>query len=129
MGQSLFGTPCVQLTDDDIQNILCQPVQLNGGPQLFMVLAFVEKRAAEMVTQDGANDRDAAWPSGQKPARRQLIDAGIIWRTDPLAKPKTDYRWRDSTRTGLDRNIASALRHRPFRFTWRGTDRVNVGSE
>lgn len=41
---SLFGTPGVQLTDDDIQNMpyASQYMQLNGGPQLFMVLAFSE---------------------------------------------------------------------------------------
>ena len=37
---SLFGTPGVQLTDDDIQNMpyASQYMQLNGGPQLFVVL-------------------------------------------------------------------------------------------
>lgn len=41
---SLFGTPGVQLTDDDIQNMpyASQYMQLNGGPQLFVVLAFAE---------------------------------------------------------------------------------------
>ena len=35
---SLFGTPGVQLTDDDIQNMpyASQYMQLNGGPQLFV---------------------------------------------------------------------------------------------
>lgn len=53
---SLFGTPGVQLTDDDIQNMpyASQYMQLNGGPQLFVVLAFRRERAAEMVTQDQA---------------------------------------------------------------------------
>ena len=39
---SLFGPPGVQLTDDDIQNMpyASQYMQLNGGPQLFVVLAL-----------------------------------------------------------------------------------------
>ncbi len=53
---SLFGTPGVQLTDDDIQNMpyASQYMQLNGGPQLFMVLAFSENGQQKWVTQDGA---------------------------------------------------------------------------
>lgn len=41
---SLFGTPGVQLTDDDIQNMpyASQYMQLNGGPQLFVVLALLK---------------------------------------------------------------------------------------
>ncbi|EOF1455094.1 YjbF family lipoprotein, partial [Salmonella enterica subsp. enterica serovar Kentucky] len=53
---SLFGTPGVQLTDDDIQNMpyASQYMQLNGGPQLFVVLAFSENGQQKWVTQDGA---------------------------------------------------------------------------
>ena len=53
---SLFGTPGVQLTDDDIQNMpyASQYMQLNGGPQLFVVLAFAEDGQQKWVTQDQA---------------------------------------------------------------------------
>ena len=54
---SLFGTPGVQLTDDDIQNMpyASQYMQLNGGPQLFVVLAFAEDGQQKWVTQDGTD--------------------------------------------------------------------------
>ena len=53
---SLFGPPGVQLTDDDIQNMpyASQYMQLNGGPQLFVVLAFAEDGQQKWVTQDQA---------------------------------------------------------------------------
>ena len=53
---SLFGTPGVQLTADDIQNMpyASQYMQLNNGPQLFVVLAFAENGQQKWVTQDQA---------------------------------------------------------------------------
>ncbi|WP_222864762.1 YjbF family lipoprotein, partial [Serratia marcescens] len=48
---SLFGTPGVQLTADDIQNMpyASQYMQLNNGPQLFVVLAFAENGQQKWV--------------------------------------------------------------------------------
>lgn len=53
---SLFGESGVHLTDDDIQNMpyASQYIQLNGGPQLFVVLAFSENGQQKWVTQDQA---------------------------------------------------------------------------
>ena len=53
---SVFGTPGVQMTDDEIQNMpyASQYMQLNGGPQLFVVLAFAEDGQQKWVTQDQA---------------------------------------------------------------------------
>ncbi|MGS9169739.1 YjbF family lipoprotein, partial [Salmonella enterica subsp. enterica serovar Infantis] len=53
---SLFVTPGVQLTDDDIQNMpyAIQYMHLNGGPQLLVVLDVSENGQQKWVTQDGA---------------------------------------------------------------------------
>ncbi len=60
----MFGTPGVHLTDDDIANMpyASQYVQLNGGPQLFVVLAFDGKRPAEMGDAGSGGYCDAALP-------------------------------------------------------------------
>ncbi len=86
---SLFGTPGVQLTDDDIQNMpyASQYMQLNGGPQLFVVLAFSENGQQKWVTQDGAtivtqHGRLVKTLLGGD----NLIDVNNL-ATDPLAKP------------------------------------------
>lgn len=72
---SLFGPPGVQLTDDDIQNMpyASQYMQLNGGPQLFVVLAFAEDGQQKWVTQAGYS-RYPTWPSGEDSARRRQPD-------------------------------------------------------
>ena len=53
---SVFGTPGVQLTDEDIRNMpyASQYMRLNNGPQLFVVLAFAENGQQKWVTQDQA---------------------------------------------------------------------------
>lgn len=86
---SLFGTPGVQLTDDDIQNMpyASQYMQLNGGPQLFVVLAFSENGQQKWVTQDGAtivtqHGRLVKTLLGGD----NLIDVNNL-AADPLAKP------------------------------------------
>ena len=60
---SLFGTPGVQLTDDDIQNMpyASQYMQLNGGPQLFVVLAFAEDLAADPLIKPAQIVDGATW--------------------------------------------------------------------
>lgn len=54
--QSVFGTPGVQLTADDIQNMpyTSQYMRLNNGPQLLVVLAYSENGQQKWVTQDRA---------------------------------------------------------------------------
>lgn len=86
---SLFGTPGVQLTDDDIQNMpyASQYMQLNGGPQLFVVLAFSENGQQKWVTQDGAT---IVTQHGRLVktllSGDNLIDVNNL-AADPLAKP------------------------------------------
>lgn len=129
---SLFGTPGVQLTDDDIQNMpyASQYMQLNGGPQLFVVLAFSENGQQKWVTQDGAtivtqHGRLVKTLLGGD----NLIDVNNL-ATDPLAKPGQIIDGATWTRTlGWIGTSPGALRHRPFRFYMARTDSVSVGSE
>ncbi|TGD09043.1 hypothetical protein C9F10_30130, partial [Salmonella enterica subsp. enterica serovar Poona] len=86
---SLFGTPGVELTDDDIQNMpyASQYMPLNGGPQLFVVLAFSENGQQKWVTQDGAT---IVTQHGRLVktllSGDNLIDVNNL-AADPLAKP------------------------------------------
>ncbi|EHI3791105.1 YjbF family lipoprotein [Salmonella enterica] len=79
---SLFGTPGVQLTDDDIQNMpyASQYMQLNGGPQLFVVLAFSENGQQKWVTQDGATwTRTLGWTEHRQ-VRYATARSVFTWR-------------------------------------------------
>lgn len=53
---SLWGDNGVKLTDDEIQNMpyASQYVSLNGGPRIFVVLAWDEQGQQKWATQDGA---------------------------------------------------------------------------
>lgn len=53
---SMFGESGVQLTDDEVQTMpyASQYMQLNGGPQIFVVLAFSENGQQKWLTQDRA---------------------------------------------------------------------------
>lgn len=112
---SLFGTPGVQLTDDDIQNMpyASQYMQLNGGPQLFVVLAFAEDGQQKWVTQDQAtlvtqHGRLVKTLLGGD----NLIEVNNL-AADPLIKPAQiiDGATLDA-HDGLDRVPAGTLRHR-----------------
>ncbi|AXD30745.1 TPA: YjbF family lipoprotein [Salmonella enterica subsp. houtenae serovar 43:z4,z32:-] len=129
---SLFGTPGVQLTDDDIQNMpyASQYMQLNGGPQLFVVLAFSENGQQKWVTQDGAtivtqHGRLVKTLLGGD----NLIDVNNL-PADPLAKPGQIIDGATWTRA-LGWTEHRQVRYATARsvFTWRGTDSVSVGSE
>ncbi|EAM8729824.1 YjbF family lipoprotein [Salmonella enterica] len=129
---SLFGTPGVQLTDDDIQNMpyASQYMQLNGGPQLFVVLAFSENGQQKWVTQDGAtivtqHGRLVKTLLGGD----NLIDVNNL-AADPLAKPGQIIDGATWTRA-LGWTEHRQVRYATARsvFTWRGTDSVSVGSE
>ncbi|WP_279083747.1 YjbF family lipoprotein [Kluyvera ascorbata] len=54
--QSVSGESGVQLTDDEIQTMpyASQYMQLNGGPQIFVVLAYSEEGQQKWLTQDRA---------------------------------------------------------------------------
>ncbi|EAA6470683.1 YjbF family lipoprotein [Salmonella enterica subsp. enterica serovar Amager] len=129
---SLFGTPGVQLTDDDIQNMpyASQYMQLNGGPQLFVVLAFSENGQQKWVTQDGAT---IVTQHGRLVktllSGDNLIDVNNL-AADPLEKPGQIIDGATWTRT-LGWTEHRQVRYATARsvFTWRGTDSVSVGSE
>lgn len=129
---SLFGTSGVQLTDDDIQNMpyASQYMQLNGGPQLFVALAFSENGQQKWVTQDGAtivtqHGRLVKTLLGGD----NLIDVNNL-AADPLAKPGQIIDGATWTRP-LGWTEHRQVRYATARsvFTWQGTDSVSVGSE
>jgi len=129
---SLFGTPGVHLTDDEIQNMpyASQYVQLNNGPQLFVVLAFAENGQQKWVTQDQAtlvtrHGRLVKTLLGGD----NLLEVNNL-AADPLARPNqiTDgTRW---TRT-MGWTEYNQMRYATARsaFNWQGTDNVIVGGE
>ena len=96
---SLFGTPGVQLTDDDIQNMpyASQYMQLNGGPQLFVVLAFAEDGQQKWVTQD-----QATLVTQHGRLVKTLLGGDNLIEVNNLA----------ADHDGLDRVPAGTLRHR-----------------
>ncbi len=106
-----------------------QYMQLNGGPQLFVVLAFSENGQQKWVTQDGAT---IVTQHGRLVktllSGDNLIDVNNL-AADPLAKPDRLSMVRLDSHHGLDRT--SPVRYATARsvFTWRGTDSVSVGSE
>lgn len=130
--ESLFGTPGVQLTDDDIHNMpyASQYMQLNGGPQLFVVLAFAENGQQKWVTQDQAtlvtqHGRLVKTLLGGD----NLIDVNNL-SADPLAKPAQISDGATWTRT-MGWTEYKQVRYATARsvFTWAGTDTLTLGSE
>lgn len=107
-----------------------QYMQLNGGPQLFVVLAFSENGQQKWVTQDGAT---IVTQHGRLVktllSGDNLIDVNNL-ATDPLAKPGQIIDGATWTRT-LGWTEHRQVRYATARsvFTWRGTDSVSVGSE
>lgn len=129
---SLFGTPGVQLTDDDIQNMpyASQYMQLNGGPQLFVVLAFAEDGQQKWVTQDQAtlvtqHGRLVKTLLGGD----NLIEVNNL-AADPLIKPAQIVDGATWTRT-MGWTEYQQVRYATARsvFKWDGTDTVKVGSD
>lgn len=86
---SLFGTPGVHLTAEDIQNMpyASQYIQLNNGPQIFVALAFSENGQQKWVTQDRAT---LVTQHGRIVKTTltgdNLLDVNNL-ASDPLAKP------------------------------------------
>ncbi len=129
---SLFGTPGVHLTDDDIQNMpyASQYVQLNNGPQLFVVLAFAENGQQKWVTQDQAtlvtqHGRIVKTLLGGD----NLLEMNNL-AADPLAKPNQIVDGASWTRT-MGWTEYQQVRYATARsvFHWQGTDSVVVGGE
>lgn len=128
----VFGTPGVQLTDDDIQNMpyASQYMQLNGGPQLFVVLAFAEDGQQKWVTQDQAtlvtqHGRLVKTLLGGD----NLIEVNNL-AADPLIKPAQIVDGASWTRT-MGWTEYQQVRYATARsvFKWDGTDTVKVGSD
>ena len=126
------GTPGVQLTDDDIQNMpyASQYMRLNGGPQLFVVLAFAEDGQQKWVTQDQAtlvtqHGRLVKTLLGGD----NLIEVNNL-AADPLTKPAQIVDGTTWTRT-MGWTEYQQVRYATARsvFKWDGTDTVKVGSD
>ena len=129
---SVFGTPGVQMTDDEIQNMpyASQYMQLNGGPQLFVVLAFAENGQQKWVTQDRAilvtqHGRIVKTHLGGD----NLIEVNNL-AADPLLKPNQIVDGVTWTRT-MGWTEHQQVRYATARsvFTWDGADTIKVGSD
>lgn len=129
---SMFGTPGVHLTDDELQNMpyASQYMQLNDGPQLFVVLAFDENGQQKWVTQDQAtlvtqHGRLVKTLLGGD----NLIDVNNL-ADDPLNKPNQVVNGATWSRT-MGWTEYKQVRYATARsvFTWVGNDMVKVGSE
>ncbi|MGU3415916.1 YjbF family lipoprotein [Enterobacteriaceae bacterium C34A] len=130
--QSLFGTPGVQLTADDIRDMpyASQYMQLNNGPQLFVVLAFDENGQQKWVTQDRAtlvtqHGRIVKTLLGGD----NLISVSNL-ETDPLVKPNQIIDGASWTRT-MGWTEHQQVRYATARsiFHWDGTDTVTLAGE
>ena len=130
--ESLFGTPGVHLTDDELQNMpyASQYMQLNDGPQLFVVLAFDENGQQKWVTQDQAtivtqHGRIVKTLLGGD----NLLEVNNL-ADDPLIKPNQIADGAGWTRT-MGWTEHKQVRYATARstFRWDGTDSVKVGSD
>ena len=120
------------MTDDEIQNMpyASQYMQLNGGPQLFVVLAFAENGQQKWVTQDRAilvtqHGRIVKTHLGGD----NLIEVNNL-ATDPLIKPNQIVDGATWTRT-MGWTEHQQVRYATARsvFTWDGADTIKVGSD
>ncbi|MGU3523923.1 YjbF family lipoprotein [Enterobacteriaceae bacterium C23F] len=130
--QSLFGTPGVQLTADDIRDMpyASQYMQLNNGPQLFVVLAFDENGQQKWVTQDRAtlvtqHGRIVKTLLGGD----NLISVSNL-ETDPLVKPNQIIDGASWTRT-MGWTEHQQVRYATARsiFHWDGTGTVTLAGD
>lgn len=129
---SMFGTPGVSLTDEEIQDMpyASQYVRLNGGPQLFVVLAFAENGQQKWATQDQSvlvtqHYRIVkTWLRGDN-----LLEVNNL-AADPLANPKQITDGANWTRT-MGWTEHKQVRYATARsvFHWDGTDSIRVGRE
>ncbi|MGL4726658.1 MAG: YjbF family lipoprotein [Scandinavium sp.] len=129
---SLFGTPGVQLTADDIQNMpyASQYMQLNNGPQLFVVLAFSENGQQKWVTQDQATvvTQHARIVKTLLGGDNLLSVSNID--NDPLAKPNhivDGASWARTMGWTEHKQVRYATAH--SRFHWDGTDTLKLAND
>lgn len=129
---SVFGTPGVQLTEDDIQNMpyASQYMQLNNGPQLFVVLAFAENGQQKWVTQDQATIVTQHY----RIVKTHLSGDNLIEVTnlaaDPLAKPNQIFDGTSWTRMmGWTEHKQVRYANARSEFHWNGTDTVKLAGD
>lgn len=129
---SVFGTPGVHLTDDEIADMpyASQYMQLNGGPQLFVVLAFSENGQQKWATQD----QSLIVTQHDRIVKTQLADNNLLevnnLAADPLANPNQITDGANWTRT-MGWTEHNQVRYATARsvFRWNGTDSVTLGSD
>ncbi|MBS1207544.1 MAG: hypothetical protein H6R25_4443 [Proteobacteria bacterium] len=129
---SVFGVPGVQLTDEDILDMpyASQYMQLNNGPQLFVVLAFDENGQQKWVTQDQATIVTQHY----RIVKTQLGGDNLIevnnLASDPLAKPNQIIDGASWTRT-MGWTEHKQVRYATARsvFHWNGTDTVKLAND
>lgn len=129
---SVFGTPGVHLTDADIAEMpyASQYMQLDGGPQLFVVLAFSENGQQKWVTQDQASivtqhGRIVKTLLGKD----NLLEVSNL-NADPLIKPNQIVDGASWTRV-MGWTEHGQVRYATARseFRWAGTDTLTLGSD
>ncbi|MGP3593616.1 YjbF family lipoprotein [Vagococcus sp. WN89Y] len=130
--ESTFGTPGVHLTDDDILNMpyASQYMQLNNGPQLFVVLAFAENGQQKWVTQDQATIVTQHYRIVKTQlGGDNLIDVNNL-ASDPLAKPNQIIDGTSWTRT-MGWTEHKQVRYATARseFHWNGTDTITLAGD
>ncbi|WP_437889517.1 YjbF family lipoprotein [Phytobacter sp. V91] len=129
---SVFGTPGVHLTDDEIADMpyASQYMQFNGGPQVFVVLAFAENGQQKWATQDQA----LVVTEHYRIVKTQLPGDNLLQvnnlAADPLANPTQIVDGAHWTRT-LGWTEHNQVRYATARsvFRWNGTDKVTLGSD
>ena len=129
---SLFGTPGVHMTDDEIASMpyASQYMQLNGGPQLFVVLAFAENGQQKWATQDQA----LVVTQHYRIVKTQLGGDNLLevnnLAADPLANPNQIIDGASWTRT-MGWTEHNQVRYATARsvFRWNGSDTVTLGSD
>lgn len=129
---SMFGTPGVHLTDDELQNMpyASQYIQLNDGPQLFVVLAFDENGQQKWVTQDQAmlvtqNGRLIKTTGLQD----NLLQTGNL-DADPLKSPGQIRDGASWTRLmGWTEHQQVRYATARSQFSWEGRDSLKTGSD
>ncbi|MGK9175644.1 YjbF family lipoprotein [Yokenella regensburgei] len=129
---SVFGTPGVHLTDEDIASMpyASQYMQLNGGPQLFVVLAFDENGQQKWATQD----QSLVVTQHYRIVKTRLGENNLLevnnLAADPLANPGLITDGASWTRT-MGWTEHNQVRYATARsiFRWNGTDTVTLGSD
>jgi hypothetical protein len=125
------GTDGVQLTDDDIQNMryASQYMSINGGPQLFVVLAYDENGQQKWVTQDRATLVTQNGRVVKTVGLGDNLTQVSNLTNDPLAKVNQiidGATWTRQMAWTEHQQVRMATARSTFR--WDGSDTLKVGS-